>query len=313
MITNKKRIRSLLTVEKFVKQGNKFTVGVSDISRFENRLKRIGFSVNLNSGETVLPAPIGKVSFYNAEGKYIVRRDLPMEKSYSSREWHWQEFNGPYDRVERSKIVDVPHDRYPRTFIQPPSIELTVANSSNGDKIITVPAIEFSKDNEESIIHRVNLILELFGECQFFTEDLKTILNIPFKRLNWTILPLGEMPWNRLKNAVSPLVKKAKKGCQPVIWHRLESISKYGPDFGAVGHGGFAGYIVLGFRNKKIFMLESIYYGNATYVFGEDWKELSQKTKAEVLNEKLQKERIIHREGWDNNIDNLIQDSKERK
>lgn len=312
MLTNKKRIRSLSSVEKSVENGCEFIVGVDDISRFATKLKRIGFPESLESGSMILPAPIGPASLYNAEGKYIILKDLPMEKSYSSRDWHWKEFHGPYDRIERSKIVDVPHDRYPRSFVQPPSIELLIAESTKKQKIIISPALELSKQNSDVIIHTVNLFLELFGECQFFTKDLAAVWNIPTRRLNWTILPPGEMPWSQLRKAIDPFIQKAPKGNQPVIQYRLETINRYKPDFQAVGHGGFSGYVILGFKDKNLYTLESIYYGNATYIFDENWEELSKKTKAEILNEKLQTARLIHREGWDINISNLLGD-KERK
>ncbi len=95
-----------------------------------------------------------------------------------------------------------------------------------------------------------------------------------------------------------------------MIEHRLEAINKYNPDFAAVGEAGFHGYIILGFKEKNLYTLESLYYGNATYVFGENWEELSKMTKAQVLNESLQKDRIIHREGWDNQIAKILEDKK---
>lgn len=61
------------------------------------------------------------------------------------------------------------------------------------------------------------------------------------------------------------------------------------------------------FNQRNIYTLESLYYGNATYIFGEKWEELSKKTKAEILNQNLQADRIIHREGWDSKIDQLLQ------
>ena len=46
--------------------------------------------------------------------------------------------------------------------------------------------------------------------------------------------------------------------------------------------------------------------GNATYVFEENWEELSKLTKAEIIRGKLQKDRIIHRENWDHYIIRLF-------
>ena len=69
---------------------------------------------------------------------------------------------------------------------------------------------------------------------------------------------------------------------------------------------GFNGYVIMGFTKKNLYLLESAYYGNATYIFDEDWRDLSKMTKAKILNENLQKDRIIHREGWEENIKELL-------
>ena len=75
----------------------------------------------------------------------------------------------------------------------------------------------------------------------------------------------------------------------------------------AIGKGGFGGYFVFGFPKLDIFILESIYLGNATYVFGDDWQRLSQLTKADILNGQLHKERVIHRSGWKERIQQLLE------
>ena len=67
------------------------------------------------------------------------------------------------------------------------------------------------------------------------------------------------------------------------------------------------GYIIHGFTKKDIYVLESMYYGNATYIFGDGWEQLSKMTKAEVLNEQLQKARIVHRLGWKNKLEQIVE------
>ena len=47
---------------------------------------------------------------------------------------------------------------------------------------------------------------------------------------------------------------------------------------------------------------ESIYPNNATYVFADNWQELSQLTKAQILNGGLQNARLIHKENWKEDI-----------
>ena len=55
-----------------------------------------------------------------------------------------------------------------------------------------------------------------------------------------------------------------------------------------------------------MYILECVHFGNATYVFGDDWEILSQMTKAEILNSDLQQDRLIHRENWDRSLAGLF-------
>jgi hypothetical protein len=59
-----------------------------------------------------------------------------------------------------------------------------------------------------------------------------------------------------------------------VIRHRFETINGYNPDFVGVGQAGFRGYVIFGLTEKNLFVCESIYTGNATYVFDKRWEEL---------------------------------------
>jgi len=307
MILKQKRIRNINVLKSLIKRDSEFFIGIKIQPKFKDFLLKVGFPQNLKQGQSILPsANFGPVSLFNAEGKYKIHKDRPMETAYRTVEWHWKEWRGRYDKVDQSKFVDVPYKRYPRTFIKPPSVEFMVYLANSGEQLIISPIIKFDENNKEKIIHTINLFLEIFGECQFFTRNLDVIIKLPLKRLNWRILPPGEMPWPKLKEEIKPLVNNAPKGNQAVIKHRLEKITKYNPDFAAIGEGGFKGYIVLGFEQKNIYTLESLYYGNATYIFGEKWEDLSKKTKAEILSQNLQINRIIHREGWDNKIDNLL-------
>ena len=311
MIIHKKRIRNVNPYIRHISDGTKVIVGIPDLQRFSSILTRIGFSEPYQSGQSILPpSTFGPVNLYNAEGKNIVHKDQPMETAYREAEWHWQEWNGPYDRVDQSKIVDVPYKRYPRTFIEPPSIEFMVSIGSTGQTFLVSPPIEKNEKNKEFLLHVINLYLEIFGECQFFTDGLETIMRTPIIRLNWEVLPKGEMPWEQFKKRIEPLIKHAPKGNQPILEYRLETINTFGPDFRAIGRGGFHGYIIHGFSGKNLFVLESIYYGNATYVFDEKWEDLSKRTKAEILSEKLQKERIIHSERWKNKVINLMKQDR---
>lgn len=290
-----------------IREGDSFYIGCMDLERHRQALLKAGFSSVLEAGERLLPAPLfGDTSIYNAEGLYIPRKDMPKEIAYRQHEWHLKDWGG----YSHSGISDIPYERYPQRFIPPPSIELQISLDESSRKFISSDKLTFSKESYEKIKITINLFLELFGEFEIFTESLIPSMTAPTKRVYWEILPKGVYPWEKLKSKLTPIIERASKGNQPLIKYRLEIINKAKPDFYAIGEAGFYGYVIFGFEKKTLYVLESIYYGNATYVFEEGWEELSKKTKAEILTESLQKDRIIHREGWEDSINKLLKDDE---
>lgn len=307
MIITGRRIKNLKRRLGAVGDGAEIIIGLSDLNRFVDQLDQFGMSEDPADGDTVLPPTIfGPVSLYNAEGRYIIHRDQPKETAYRQTEWHWEEWHGRYDRVEQSKIVDVPYERYPRTFDPPPSVEVTMASDRAGNRVVITPVIAFIEPSYARILHTVNLFLEIFGECNIMDENLQSIHQAKIRRVNWEILPKGRMPWDQLNAALRAVIERKPGGNQPVIRYRLEAVNRHGPDFVAVGKGGFEGYIIFAFPGRHLFILECVHFGNATYVFGDDWETLSQMTKAEILNNDLQRDRVIHRENWEERLNELF-------
>jgi hypothetical protein len=297
--------RRILNVERHLhdfKINDKIYIGLINVVTHKARLEEAGFTGSLAVGEQVLPSIFGPVSRFNAEGTDKVRRDLPMETAYRQQEWSWKEWDG----TEHSKIVDVPYKRYPREPIPPPSKELQILKNATGNKVVASALFKYDTKSLQVLTHVINLFLEIFGECEVLREDLEPIVPTAVKRLNWKILPQGKYPWEKLRSHIAPILARAKKGKVPIISARLSTIAKESPEFVAIGEGGFDGYVIFGFPKKNLFVLESAYYGNATYVFEKNWEQLSKLTKAEILDAKLQKARIVHREGWTNIVAKLL-------
>ncbi len=292
------RIRSLKKYLPFI-QGKEIVISISTNSN-ASKMKLAGFSSSPQEGEKILPIPVGTISSFNAEGKENVRKDLPMETHYRQIEWTWKQYAGYKETKEVTEIRDCPYERYPREFVEPPSVELKLAQ----EKVVS-PVLSYPKD-EDLIIHTINLFLEIFGECEILNSNLKEIIKTPEKSLKWAVLPEGEMPWNKIEKDLEPALKKANSQEKAVFRDRFDTINSYKPDFGAYGLAGFSGYVVFGFKKKNLYICESIWHGNAIYVFQEEWRELSKKTKAEILRGGLQKERIIHYQDWKDRIDELL-------
>jgi len=306
MIINKKRIISLDFLRNIKTNNIVLAAPLDSISKY--RLGMIGFQANPNIGDTILPSAIGPVSKRNSEGEYIIHKDQKKETHYRTIEWTWQQWKGRGETEEISDFRDVPYERYPRTFIKPYAIELTIAVGRNNTHIIISPQFNIKNDKDYiEIKHTINLFLELFKECYILTEGLEQIHIPKITRLNWDILPPGEYPWEQRYKQVEPFIKKAPKGNWPVIENRLEIINNYKPDFAAIGINGFSGYIVFGFNQKGLYVFESTKTNNATYVFDKNWKDLSLLTKKEILNNELHQMRVIHRvKTWENEINNIL-------
>lgn len=305
MKIQQKRVRNIVRHLPETFKERVLNLAITNIQQFEARLVQIGFTEDLNVGEIVLPAVIGPITRFNAEGKQLIRRDLPKETVYRQILWTWKEWHGQ-EQVEKSDFRYIPYQRYPREPVPPPSIELQIAQDADANKIILAPTILHTEDNYVALTHTVNLYLEIFGECDVLTEDLHPILPLVTRRLNWQLLPPGEYPWEEVKDRLRSVIEKAKKGNQGVIARRLEVMYEAEPEVIGHGNGGFGSYTVFGFPRKNLYVLESSLYGNATYVFNQNWEDLSRLTKAEILNQDLQVARLIHVEGWEKEIRDLL-------
>jgi len=301
MKISQKRIRNVANYLAGIEINEDFFIGLIDIERFHAVLLKLEFSTELNVGELILPKIVGPLTRFNANGKYYPLKDLPKETYYIERYWTWEDWGGN----EHSKIVYIPRERYQRSFIEPPSVELTV-QQIGGNKILMGGKFINSPENYEDIKHCINLFLEIFGECDTLNFKQQIIQAPNVIRLNWRILPKGEYPWNKLESIINGRLSRLSKNKQFIVSDRFEKISSKNPDFVAFGAGGFNDYTVFGFEKKSIYVLESMKTGNAIYVFEKDWKEFSKLTKKEILDNKFHKARIIHKDYWEAELFNLI-------
>lgn len=265
-------------------------------------LKSIGFQ-KIEHGETVLPAPIGKTTKLNANGQEVIHKDKPKEKAYHMIEWNHEEWHGP-DREQKTTYIERSYKRYPRSLIPPPAKELSIF-IDQGKELVISEKLDINESNLDEILHYVNIFLEIFGECDVYDENLE-LSNTQLKKVNWTILPKGSFLSRMLHETISPIISELTIPKQEVIWYRINEINRRNPEFIAVGQAGFKGYIVFAFPKKQIYVLESLFEGNATYVFDENWESLSKRTKAEILSQNLQKDRFIHKRNWKRYIRKLL-------
>lgn len=294
MLIGDSRLRSLERHLYYVEAGAPVIVGLTNPDQHTDALGVAGFPADLAPGTRLLPAPRGPVSRFNAEGDWEIHRDHPKETYYVSFEWEWKLWDG----TTRSEIVHQERERYRRSWIEAPAVELEIREGTDGVPVLVTDVLDHTNANETALLHRINLLRELFGAAEILTEELEQYVKVKVKRVNWELLPPGEMPWPRLRAHVKPLIDEMGVRKGPAVEHRLQLLTEEGePQGAAVGLAGFRGYLIFDYGEN--YVLESLYYGNATYIFGADWAELSQLSKAEIIRGDLAKARIIHRESWE--------------
>lgn len=265
----------------------------------ETVIDRVGFPADRGEGTAVVPAVVGPSTEFNARGKEVVRKDLPMETRSrmihtSWEDWHGQTHSGTQYRD---------YDAYPREQIPPPGEYLTLVRR-DGERFAASRSIR-NDEPEEQIVNILNVVLELFDELAITHPDLRSALEV--RQVNWKILPPGKYPYERAADALREYVGRLPSKDREVADHRIRAITRHEPDFVAVGIGGFSDYVVFGFTDRNRYVLESPYLGNATYVFRNDWEQVSGLSKAEIIEGSLHEARLIHNDKWQRQLREVIQ------
>lgn len=270
------------------------------------KLNTFGFSEDDIIGTTKLPSAYNSYAQKNAEQFFTVNKNLPKETFYQTLYWTRHQWAGRGKTIEITEYVDIPRKRYHRDYYSPYSVEFTFSKDQKGITLISEP-IENTPNNEEKILNTINMVLALFGECELTSDTDPLLPKRPkITRVNWEILPKGKYPWDKIKDSIETISRKYNKSNREMMLRNCKYINEQQPDFIAYGTAGFKGYMIFGFTERNLYVLESMFPNNATYVFEGDWEYLSKLSKAEILSEKLHKARIIHTSKWVENFNEIM-------
>lgn len=295
-----KRLRTLSVYGPAVRGLGKFRV-TAPLPSSQSKLNSLGFETTPGEGDSIIPAPVGPITTYNANGRETVRRDLPKISEprliwTTWQDWHGQEHSGTQLRA---------YEVYQRELTPPPEEELCVLRSPNG-LVLASRVFDVSKDSDEAIVHVFNLFLEILGEFEIVSPKLDSAPPLQVKRLKWRILPPGEYPFGRARQELTEFLQRLSDSERHLFEDRLRAVAAYNPDFMAIGLGGFRDYVVFGFLNRNVFILESPWLGNATYIFKNNWQDLSSLTKKQILDGSLHEARLIHSNSWPANLRKVV-------
>ncbi len=279
-------------------ENEKIRVGVK-LKEHVEKAKEIGFSKDFEKGECIVPnSSVSKKAMENAEGKKIIRRDLPKEFAERYHQWSWKDYGGN----EHWDFRYIPYLRYVQEYTKPKLLNFTIMEDELNEKWI-VSKIFINNDKEHSDIKEiVNLFLSVFGECYIMKNNLKNPVKL-LKYLPWELLRKGEGTKDRLEEIINQTTGENKKN---MYRRNIKKLLETSDDTVAVGKAEFRGYIAFTYSKKNIAVLESLMPNNATYVLDKNWQEISKMTKTEIINNKSYIERIYHYSDWEQRIEKCI-------
>lgn len=288
-----KRIRSVKKYLSDIDEKGTFFIGVQVDSKIKDKLNQ-NFK-NIGKKEPLfIPNPyIGIMSERNTVGEIVPDKTKPKEICYKAQPWtvtHW-------DGTTQSGITEVPYLGYPKRFTPPQNFYFRyLENPKHNDSLLIIDK-KFTNTHDEfdDIKFCINLVLEIFSEAETFINKGKKLEPI-IKKVPWEVLPKGEQIWKAFKDGKSyPNISKSERY---LIKERFDYIESFKPDNEYQGTAGYTGYVVFCFENKQLYILDSVIYGNATYIFSDSWENVSKLSKKEIIQGNLEKKRIIHSPNW---------------
>ena len=270
------------------------TIPVDDVPAYST----LGLSIHDGKVAVDRPAPppraCGIHAVRNLDGWREKRTDLPKEqREISSYAPSWN--GGSYHLV--SRIIEAwPVLNHAACNL---TVSATVLEHLKGAVIVKFrvdqPLDRAAFDFAEKLDVNLRLLREAVGEAQIYPADLSDEDYVRLQHVDWEFLPPGSV--DRVLHCLGTSRNPDPKRME-VAKTRLATLDRLGHYDFIVGRGSFAAYFGAKFGDKLV-ALESLQYGNALYVFEEDWETLSQLSRTDLMRRRDPSvERIPHVAGW---------------
>ena len=283
-----------------IKVGAKVLIDQNNIDRFQPIGLKIENGKLIHNDYLVPPKNNGRYSKYNREGRIITRKDLPkVEKTF------WIEFR-PYGNPN-ADYIEVPYERkvfqkeewIPQYY----KIEIsTIQKQADSTFLVLFEMqnilVKNSNSFNEELLFFINIMQENIGTFDVYSDSQEPETLIKREYFEWEFLPPGKLDRDMLQKFFG---KKTKKE-QSEIKDRYDFIQSLNPETFLVGNNHFSRYFGAKFDNGVV-VLENVEYGNAVYIFHNNWEELTKLSRTELL--KINHKdvtRILHVGDWKKKI-----------
>jgi hypothetical protein len=269
-------------------------------------------TISLQGDEPSFPASVlppgdsGAYSIKNRRGWEIKRTDLPMvSKNIYLRErpiyGDWS--NGSFPLWQQRDVYQI-EEHGPTDY----SIEIELLRRVD-DSFLFKFALDCTLDRDDDgfdddLLFCLNLLQENTGSCGVESSAMSREDYIATTLVDWEIFPAGS--FDRFLAKAKSTISGNSAETNRIIEERVAEFRRLSPERYILGKGGFNRYIGAVLPNGVV-SFENIRYGNALYVLYEDWEEISQRSRSELLRgTNANYERIPHVEGWVERFRNAV-------
>lgn len=283
------------------------TIKTVEIESIYAHLMPKGFS---DSPSSILPpASVGIWSERNQNGWEIVRKDLPMIK----KTFYWETPNfGDASRFGTHAHIRV-RDVYQREYFEGRNfkIEVQVLKRSPVDgSAVCQFSITFTFDkahvDQIGLLLAINVLQENCGAMGVISSGATREEVAATVMLDWEIFPPGSPA-----EFIAAFSKGKKRPPVGIVEDRVKLFSLLKPKAFLKGAGGLGSYIGAQYADDLV-VFENMEYGNALYILYDDWKEVSKRSRYELIRgTDANFDRFPHTFGWKKAFGKVM--SQERK
>jgi len=267
------------------------------------------------AGSVLPPLDMGKYSARNQHGWEVVRRDLPM----ITKTYYWETPNFGNAATYGTHIHYQDREVYQREFHEPRMYRFAIEMLRSGTGGDNPSAYRFALDHqldranpvfEQELLFMLNLLQENVGVIGVFASDASREEYLGTLHLDWQVFPPGTQA-----EVVKRLIggRSVSRNEEATVAARVALFSRLRPRAFLRGTGGLNSYVGAQYADDLV-VFENTRYGNALYILYDNWEEVSQRSRLELLRgTDANFDRIPHTEGWEGAFRKILQREKRRR
>jgi hypothetical protein len=278
----------------------------------DGQYSHLGLSYNGSVEVTASIVPDAEVGRYAARNRFgweVKRTDLPMiTKSFS---WETPNFGdaatyGTHTHHQDRKVYQVEAFE-PRMF----PIKIELLNAPGADvalvKFEVGQVLDKTADGfNDDLLFCLNLLQESTGVSEVHASNATREEFIGTTALDWEVFPPGQA------EAVIAAMTRGRNGLSPhkagILAERIKLFNRLPVEQIIRGSGHFDSAYVGALYADDLVVFENMNYGNALYVLYDDWKDVSKRSRLELLRGTTAKfDRVVHTDGWEDRFQTLIE------